>query len=134
MTKMFSLRAASVLRKVTTSMPKRNLAIMPTVKAATDTSSLDFPAPSHVSLSSEAASLARQIAAFYDNPDSIISLTEEARAALQSEIAKKVKNIPDSALPDNWAALELQVPSDIRLGDNPLFESNKKHRNARKID
>lgn len=44
---------------------------MPTVKVASDTSTMDFPAPSHVSLSSEAASIAQQLSDVYSNPGTL---------------------------------------------------------------
>lgn len=60
------LRMASLVGR--TVSQRRNLAILPTVKTATDTSDMEFPAPSHVSLSSQAAELVRQISDFYSNP------------------------------------------------------------------
>lgn len=60
------LRTATLAGRVMSQ--RRNLAIIPTVKTATDTSEMEFPAPSHVSLSSQAAGLARQISEFYSNP------------------------------------------------------------------
>lgn len=67
---MIRSRATSVLRTMMTTkhVPQRQLAIMPTVKVATDTSTMEFPAPSHVSISSEAADLAKQLSDFYSNP------------------------------------------------------------------
>lgn len=62
------LRASYALRSAARSIPRRNLAIMPTVKVAADTSAMDFPAPSHVSLGSDAAEMARQLTDFYCNP------------------------------------------------------------------
>lgn len=65
---MLASRAASLLRNSAAVSYRRHLAIMPTVKTATDTSSMEFPAPSHVSITSEAADIARQITEFYSNP------------------------------------------------------------------
>lgn len=62
------LRTAYALRTMSGVVAKRNLAILPTVKKATDTSEMDFPAPSHVSLTSDAAALAHELASFYSDP------------------------------------------------------------------
>ena len=51
----------------------------------------------------------------------MISLSDEARQAMQAEVEKKLQGIPDSGLPSDYSARELQVPSEIRLGENPLF-------------
>lgn len=61
-------RATYALRSAGSAIQRRNLAILPTVKVASDTSKMDFPAPSHVSLSSEALNIAKQVTAFYANP------------------------------------------------------------------
>ena len=47
---------------------RRGLAIMPSVKTASDTSQREFPAPSHVGIASEAAEIARQYRSFYTDP------------------------------------------------------------------
>lgn len=60
--------AVSRLQSVIRLGQHRNLAIMPTVEKASDTSEMEFPAPSHVSLSSQAAEVARAITEFYSNP------------------------------------------------------------------
>lgn len=66
------LRASSsTLRTLRSSLHRRHLAIIPTVKTAPDTSAIDFPAPSHVSLSATAADLASQLSDFYSNPSKL---------------------------------------------------------------
>ena len=62
------LRASSSLRRAAAAVPRRHLAIASTVRQATDTSKMDFPAPSHVSLPSQAAELASQLTNFYSDP------------------------------------------------------------------
>lgn len=62
------VRATRAIRSAVSTTPTRNLAIMPTVKKASDTSTTDFPALSHVGLTSTAADLARQLTDFYSNP------------------------------------------------------------------
>lgn len=49
-------------------MGQRQMAIASTVKKASDTSGKEFPAPSHVSLSSQASEMAQQLSTFYSNP------------------------------------------------------------------
>lgn len=66
--------------------------------------------------------------------DSVISLSEEDRLALHAEIAKNVKSIPETPLDDAWAAANIQVPSEIRIGDNPYFDVYKKARSEGKLD
>jgi len=66
--------------------------------------------------------------------ESRITFPEEARAALQADIAKKVKSIPEGTLSEEWANANLSVPSEIRLGDNPLFEAYKKDRTVGKLN
>lgn len=67
-------------------------------------------------------------ATFLHETESVISLSEEAREAMQVEVEKKVQSIPDSMLSPDYASRELQVPTEIRLGDNPLFDTFKDSR------
>lgn len=99
----------------------RRMAIQATVKKATDDSAVDYPAPSHVNVQAEAMSIARQFNKFYSSADSKVTLSDEARAALADEIAKKVAAIPDSELDDAWVRTNLAPPKTIKVGDNPLF-------------
>ncbi|CAN8066754.1 unnamed protein product [Agarophyton chilense] len=123
---------SSLVRAAALIAPNRGLTIAATVKQAPDTSAIDFPAPSHVSLASEVADLAQQLNAFYSNPESVISLPDETREALQAEVVKRVSTVPEAELPAAWVHQNLQVPSEIRLGDNPLFESAQKTRTGSK--
>ena len=61
-------RVVGALRATWAQSSRRGLAIAPSVKTATDTSDQEFAAPSHVSLASEAASLAKQFREFYSDP------------------------------------------------------------------
>lgn len=47
---------------------RRQLAIAATTKTASDTSKMQFGAPSHVSVAADAISIARQYKEFYSNP------------------------------------------------------------------
>lgn len=51
------------------------MAIAATVKKAPDTSATDFPAPSHVTLSTQLAEVAEDIAHFYSNPGTSVVST-----------------------------------------------------------
>lgn len=66
--------------------------------------------------------------------ESVISVPENTRELLQAEVDKKVNAIPDSTLPGDYASMRLKVPTDIRLGDNPLFEAYSKSRDTPKLD
>ncbi|PXF49346.1 hypothetical protein BWQ96_00920 [Gracilariopsis chorda] len=129
---MLALRAASLARAATSAAPIRALAITATVKDASDTSAMKFPAPSHVSIAAEAADLARQLNEFYSNPDSVIAIPDDIRESLRAEVMKKVGAVPDANISAAWANQNLQIPSEIRLGDNPLFESHQKLRDSSK--
>lgn len=61
---------------------RRNLAIMPTVKKATDTSAEEFPAPSHVNLAADATAIARDYREFFTNPGTFISSATSYRLQL----------------------------------------------------
>lgn len=100
---------------------RRELAIPATVKTATDTSEMEFPAPSHVNVASDAAAIARQFREFYSNKDSTVKLGEAAKEALTAEITKKVTAIPEGELDELYVKSKLSVPDEIRLGDNPNF-------------
>lgn len=63
----------------------------------------------------------------------MIKLSEETRQTLQAEITKKVKSMPDTPLTEDWAAANLYVPNEVRLGDNPYFEAYKKTRGEGKL-
>ncbi|CDF36486.1 unnamed protein product [Chondrus crispus] len=124
------LRASSSLRRAAAAVPRRHLAIASTVGQATDTSKMDFPAPSHVSLSSQAAELASQLTNFYSDPDSVIKIPEETRKVIHADISKRIRSIPDTPLTEDWTDAHITVPSEVRLGDNPYFEAFKKAREA----
>jgi hypothetical protein len=116
--------AQSALRTQTQS--SRPLAISATVPSAPDTSGTNFPAPSHVSLSGDAADIARQLREFYASADSSIALTAPVRAALAEELAKRAMSIPDTNITAEWIAKNVTIPEAIRLGDNPIFKAHEK--------
>ncbi len=67
-----SIASNGAVRSALSAGSRRNMAIMPTVKTATDTSADEFPAPSHVSLVAEASAIARQFREFYSNPGTFL--------------------------------------------------------------
>lgn len=54
------------------------------------------------------------------------------KKAMHAEISKRVQAIPESQLPKSWAETNIFVPDEIRLGDNPYFETFKKLREKSK--
>ncbi|KAI0563918.1 hypothetical protein FGB62_32g146 [Gracilaria domingensis] len=84
---MLALRS-SLVHAAALVAPRRSLAIVATVKKAPDTSTMDFPAPSHVSLASEAADLAQQLNAFYTNP---VYLSRPALSSSTFVLSKRVQ-------------------------------------------
>lgn len=54
------------------------------------------------------------------------------KKAMHAEISKRVQAIPESQLPKSWAEANIFVPDEIRLGDNPYFETFKKLREKSK--
>lgn len=104
----------------------RTLAIAATVKTAPDTSGLDFPAPSHASVTGDAADIARQIKEFYASPKSTVTLAADTRAGILDDLAKKVSSIPDTAITAEWVQANIKVPETVTLGENPVFKGMKK--------
>lgn len=102
---------------------RRNMAIAATVKDAPDTSSLDFPAPSHVSVAGEAADLARQLRSFYGTAESSYALSAEERSAVLEELGKRAASIPETDITADWVEKNMKVPETVRLGDLPSFGS-----------
>lgn len=105
---------------------RRTMAIVATVKTAPDTSAIDFPAPSHASLTGDAVDIARQIKSYYSSPESVLKLDENARAAILEDLGKKVSAIPDSTITAEWVSANVKVPEEVVLGDNPVFQGLRK--------
>lgn len=116
------LRARSVLSP----LPRRNMAIAATVETAPDTSTIDFPAPSHVSVAGEAADIARQLSEFYRSPTSSVELSAEARKEIMEELCKRASSIPDTEITPEWVKQNVKIPSKVTLGENPIFKSFQK--------
>lgn len=130
------LRAtANALRRVSAShaAPSRTLAIAATVKTAPDTSAIDFPAPSHVSLPGEAFELLRQLRAFYEAPDSSVHIPAELKEEVKAELIARISGLPDSSLTPEQIEEMAKVPDTIRLGDNPMFKVFEAERKANKL-
>lgn len=104
---------------------RRNMAVVASVKSAPDTSSMDFPAPSHVSVAGEASDLARQLRNFYQAADSSYTLSAEDRAAILEELGKRAATIPDTEITAEWVTKNIEVPEKVRLGDLPSFSGGK---------
>lgn len=102
------------------------MAITATVKETPDTSSMDFPAPSHVGLVGEAMNLTRQLREFYSSPDSTFDIPEAARKEIYDEVVQKLQQLPPSTISMEWIKQNVKVPSKMRLGDNPLFKAFNK--------
>lgn len=64
--------------------------------------------------------------------DSVIKLPEDARQNLESDILKKMQAIPDIDMSEHGDEYP-QVPSEIRLGDNPLFDTFKAKRGKKLV-
>jgi hypothetical protein len=101
----------------------RPLAIPATVKTAPDTSEQNFPAPSHASLAGDAADIARQMTAFFKNPDSTVTLSAEDRAELLDGIIKRGQAAPETQITAEWVKSKYSIPEKLRLGDNPMFKA-----------
>lgn len=65
--------------------------------------------------------------------DSTYKLSEESRRELQDELDRKIKALPHIDVSQHYGDMPV-VPTDIRLGDNPLFDALKKTRDAKKLD
>lgn len=118
-------RSAMRLAHVTQST-RRTMAIAATVKVAPDTSALDFPAPSHVSLAGEAAKLARQIRDFYKSPDSVIEIPQSVREEILNNLIKKTQMLPDTEVTPDTIRANCKIPERVRLGDSPIFKAINK--------
>jgi hypothetical protein len=118
----YALRARGTMSAV----PRRNMAIAATVKTAPDTSAIDFPAPSHVSVAGDAVDIARQLRVFYESAGSSIELSPEARAGILEDLVKRASAIPDTEITAEWVEANVTIPAKVTLGENPVFKSLQK--------
>lgn len=114
-----------VARPLAARAQSRQMAIAATVKTAPDTSAMEFPAPSHVALSTQLAEVAEGITNFYSNSKSKLQLEESVRASIKDEIERKSKSLLTEMDVSTSPTAQINVPETVKIGDSPLFKKAK---------